>query len=38
MASTSETGHAVNYNNFNILITRVIGYGIRYNPAWRYLL
>lgn len=33
MASTSETGHAVNYNNFNTLITRVTGYGIRYNPT-----
>jgi hypothetical protein len=33
MASTSETGHAVTYNNFNTLITRCIGYGIRYNPT-----
>ena len=33
MASTSETGHAVNYNNFNTLIARVTGYGIRYNPT-----
>ncbi len=33
MASTSETGHAVNYNNFNTLIARVTGYGIRYNPS-----
>ena len=33
MASTSETGHAVNYDNFNTLIARVTGYGIRYNPT-----
>ena len=33
MASTSETGHAVNFNNFNTLIARVTGYGIRYNPT-----
>lgn len=33
MASTSETGHAVNYNNFNIVITRCTGYSTRYNPS-----
>ncbi len=33
MASTSETGHAVNYNNFNTLITRCTGYLGRYNPT-----
>ena len=33
MASTSETGHAVNLNNFNTLTARIIGYGIRYNPT-----
>lgn len=33
MASTSETGHAVNFNNLNTLIARVTGYGIRYNPT-----
>lgn len=33
MASTSETGHAVNYNNFNTLVTRCIGYTARYNPT-----
>ena len=33
MATTHETGHAVNFNNFNTLIARVIGYGIRYNPT-----
>ncbi len=31
MSSTSETGHAVNYNNFNTLIARCTGYGTRYN-------
>jgi len=33
MASTSETGHAVNLNNYNLLITRITGYGVRYNPT-----
>ena len=33
MSSTSETGHAVNYSNFNLLITRSTGYGARYSPA-----
>ncbi len=33
MASTSETGHAVNFNNFNTLITRCTGYTTRYNPT-----
>lgn len=33
MASTSETGHAVNFNNFNTLVTRCIGYTTRYNPT-----
>ncbi len=33
MSSTSETGHAVNYNNFNILIARCTGYSTRYNPS-----
>ena len=33
MASTSETGHAVNFNNFNTLISRCTGYGARYNPT-----
>lgn len=33
MASTSETGHAVNFNNFNTLITRCTGYSGRYNPS-----
>jgi len=33
MASTSETGHAVNFNNFNTLIARCTGYGILYNPS-----
>lgn len=33
MGSTSETGHAVNYVNFQTLISRCTGYGIRYNPS-----
>src|SRR3990170_4493700 len=33
MASTSETGHAVNVANLNTLISRCIGYGTRYNPT-----
>ncbi len=33
MSSTSETGHAVNHNNFNTLITRCTGYGARYSPV-----
>ena len=33
MASTSETGHAVNLNNFNIIINRCTGYSTRYNPT-----
>ena len=33
MSSTSETGHAVNFANFLILISRCIGYALRYNPA-----
>ncbi len=31
MGSTSETGHAVNYVNFQTLISRCTGYGTRYN-------
>lgn len=33
MASTSETGHAKNVANLNVIISRCIGYGIRYNPS-----
>lgn len=33
MASTSEIGNANNVANFNTLISRVQGYGIRYNPT-----
>ncbi len=33
MASTTETGHAKNVANFNVLISRVQGYGTRYNPT-----
>lgn len=33
MASTSETGHAVNVANLNKMISRLQGYGARYNPT-----
>lgn len=33
MASTSETGHAVNVANLNKMISRIKGYGARYNPT-----
>ena len=33
MATTYETGHGVNYNNFNTLNTRCAGYGTRYTPV-----
>ena len=33
IASTSETGHAVNLNNFNIIINRCTSYTTRYNPT-----
>jgi len=33
MASTSETGHAVNVANLNTMISRLQGYGARYNPT-----
>lgn len=33
MASTSEIGHPNNVANFNTLISRVQGYGTRYNPT-----
>lgn len=33
MASTSETGHAVNVANLKIMISRLQGYGTRYNPT-----
>lgn len=33
MASISETGHAVNVDNFGALITGIKGLGPRYNPA-----
>lgn len=33
MSSTSETGHAVNYANLTVLISRCTGYGTRYNPS-----
>jgi len=33
MASTSETGHAKNTANFDMLIASVTGYGIAYNPS-----
>lgn len=33
MASTSETGHAINVANFEDLISRCIGYGVIYQPT-----
>lgn len=33
MASTSETGHAMNVANFQDLIEFVTGYGVSYNPS-----
>jgi hypothetical protein len=33
MASTSETGHAKNIANFNLLSQYCLGYGTRYNPS-----
>jgi hypothetical protein len=33
MASTSETGHAKNAANLNVIISRCTGYGPRYNPS-----
>lgn len=33
MASTSETGHAINVANFEDLISYATGYGIKYNPS-----
>lgn len=33
MASTSETGHAINVANFEELISFCIGYGASYNPS-----
>ena len=33
MASTSETGHAINVANFEELISYCIGYGGSYNPV-----
>ena len=33
MASTSETGHAKNVANFEVLISRSTGYGTSYNPT-----
>lgn len=33
MASTSETGHAVNVANLNTMLSRLQGYGSRYNPT-----
>ncbi|MFH1005683.1 MAG: hypothetical protein V1781_09385 [Bacteroidota bacterium] len=33
MSSTSETGHAINVSNFGIMISRVQGFGSRYNPT-----
>ncbi|MGE0635862.1 MAG: hypothetical protein AB7G44_01625 [Bacteroidia bacterium] len=33
MASTSETGHAKNVANLNVIISRCTGYGGRYNPS-----
>jgi len=33
MSSTSETGHAVNLVNFQSLVSRCAGYGLRYNPT-----
>ena len=33
MASTSETGHAINVANFEDLISRCLGYGVIYNPT-----
>ncbi len=33
MASTSETGHAINVANFEDLISYCIGYGGSYNPV-----
>ncbi len=31
--STSETGHAKNVGNLNVMISRLQGYGTRYNPT-----
>lgn len=33
MPSTSETGHAINVANFNVLITYSEGYGVVFNPS-----
>ena len=33
MKSTSEIGHAKNYENFGVMYSRVQGYGPRYNPS-----
>lgn len=33
MASTSETGHAINVANFETIITDVTSYGVAYNPS-----
>lgn len=33
MASTSETGHAKNISNFQVLTSFVVGYGATYNPS-----
>lgn len=33
MASTSETGHAINVANFEEIISRCISYGVIYNPS-----
>ena len=33
MASTSETGHAKNVANFEVIISSCTGYGITYNPS-----
>jgi hypothetical protein len=33
MASTSETGHAINVANFEEVISRCIGYGVIYQPT-----
>lgn len=37
MTSTSDTGHAKNVANFEILISQCIGYGNTYNPPFDYL-
>ena len=33
MASTSETGHAVNISNFKLLIDKCASFGAGYNPS-----